>query len=115
MDININGVNYSLKIQGAEVYDVNATGEDLYIYDHIKALCPSAELVRMTDAYLTARAGEFDLVRFKYTDRAKWINIPLLDSGKVKRRFESLEDIKQFDADIINAYEIAQNGGYNAK
>lgn len=115
MDININGVSYSLKIQGAEVYDINAAPEDLFIYDHIKALCPSAELVRMTDAYLTVRAGEFDLVRFKYTDRAKWVNIPLLDLGKVKRRFERLEDIKQFDADIIKAYEIAQNGGYYKK
>lgn len=109
MEVSINGVTYSLNIQGAEQYGTEATAEDLVIYDHIKTLCPSAELVRTTPAYLTARAGDYDLIRFKYTDRAKWVNIPLLDLGKVKRRFESLEDLSQFDADILKAFEMAQN------
>lgn len=112
MEIVKNGVTYSLNFQGAEKYDVDATENDLKIFEHIKNLCPTVRLTRKTPAYLTVCEGEFDVVRFKYTDRAKWLNISLLDTGNVKRRFESLEDLAQFDEDIIKSYEIAKNGGY---
>lgn len=113
MEIVKNGVTYSLNIQGAEKYDVNASDDDLKIFEHIKALCPDIQLVRKTENYLTVTYKEFDVVRFKYTDRAKWLNICFLDLGKVKRRFESLEDLVQFDEDIKKSYEIALNDGYS--
>lgn len=112
MEIVKNGVTYSFNIQGAEQHELNATDNDLIIFEHIKALCPTVQLTRKTEAYLTVIEGEFDVVRFKYTDRAKWLNICGLDLGKVKRRFESLEDLAQFDEDIIKSYEIAKNGGF---
>lgn len=51
MEIVKNGVTYSLNIQGAEKYDVNASDDDLKIFEHIKALCPDVQLERKTDNY----------------------------------------------------------------
>lgn len=115
MEIIKNGITYKLSFPDVDAKELKATEEDLLIFEHIHALCPDVELVRRADAYLTAALGLFDVVRFKYTDRAKWLNISMIDTGKVKRRFEEIDDLKQFDDDIIKSYEIAKNGGYMTK
>lgn len=115
MEIIKNGITYKLSFPDVDPKELNASDEDLLIFEHIHALCPDVELIRRTDAYLTAALGAFDVVRFKYTDRAKWLNVSMIDAGKVKRRFDEIDDLKQFDDDIIKSYEIAKNGGYSAR
>ena len=40
----------------------------------------SLELVRRADAYLTIRFRDWDLARYKYTVRAKWMTFPAIES-----------------------------------
>lgn len=89
---------------------LNMTDGEKQVAEYLQKLCP-LEIVRKSDDYLTAVYKEYDVVRFKCTERAKWLNICFLDLGKVKRRFENLEDLAQFDEDIIKSYKIALNNG----
>lgn len=85
---------------------LNMTDGETVIAEYIKTLCP-IEIVRKSDDYITAVAEtETDVARFKFTDRAKWVLFPYLENNK-KRRFDSLEDLNQFDDDIINSYNEA--------
>lgn len=77
--------------------DVNATNEELEIFEAIKKatgrdLC----LVRKSDSYVTAVLGEWDLARFKYTQRAKWISFPAAEVGPPKHKIASPEDAAGF-------------------
>lgn len=53
-------------------------------------------LVRKCDDYVTAVLGEWDLARFKYTTRAKWITFPCMERGGTKNRIQSPEEVRQF-------------------
>ena len=55
--------------------DVNATDEELKIFEALKeATGRDLRLVRKSDSYVTAALGEWDLARFKFTQRAKWVS-----------------------------------------
>ena len=83
---------------------LNMTDGEQVIAEYIKALCP-VEIVRKSDDYITAVGANHDVVRFKYTDRAKWLLFPYIENKPVKHRFESLEDLIQFDEQIKKSYE----------
>lgn len=58
-------------------------------------------LVRVSDNYVTIRFLGWDLMRLKFTNRAKWICFPLLDS--VHHKIEFVSDVFDYDADIQDA------------
>ena len=57
-------------------------------------------LVRKSDSYVTAAVGEWDLARFKYTDRAKWIMFPTVEAKAQKHYIEDPEEVYDF-ADLL--------------
>ena len=82
--------------------DVGATEEEIKIFEALckETGCSDLELVRKSDSYVTAALGEWDLARFKFTQRAKWIQFPVFDRGSAKHRIESTDDVSTF-ADLI--------------
>lgn len=68
--------------------DVNATDEEIKIFEALQAATgrPDLRLVRRSDSYVTAALGDWDLARFKYTPRAKWIAFPTVEVGPPKHR-----------------------------
>lgn len=90
-----------------EARPLNMTDGEAVIAEYIKTLCP-VEIVRKSDGYITAEALNSDIVRFKYTDRAKWLLFPYNENKPVKHRLDSLEELNQFDDDIIKSYNIAE-------
>ena len=54
--------------------DVNAADEELKMFDVLKeATGLDLRLTRKSDSYVTAMYNDWDLARFKFTPRAKWI------------------------------------------
>lgn len=91
-----------------EERDLNATDEEIAIAEMFIAMLPSSEgcrIVRKSDAYITLEFGVSDLARIKYTEKARWVNLPIVDLGKVKRRFDDISEVEQFKDDIIRSYE----------
>lgn len=81
--------------------DVNATDEELKIFESLRdATARDLRLVRKSDSYVTAVLGEWDLARFKYTQRAKWVAFPTVEVGPPKHRITRPEDVSGF-ADLI--------------
>ena len=85
-----------------EERSVDATDEEAGIFEELQGLTAFSnlpaplELVRRSDKYVTAAVGDYDLARFKYTDRAKWIMYPLAETSK-KHKLESIDDMHEFD------------------
>lgn len=91
-----------------EERDLNATDEEIAIAEMFIAMLPSSEgcrIVRKSDAYITLEFGVSDLARIKCTEKARWVNLPIVDLGKVKRRFDDISEVVQFKDDIIRSYE----------
>lgn len=97
-----------------ELREVNATDGELKMFEalqHVSGL-EDIELVRKADSYVTAVIGEWDIARFKYTQRAKWISFPLAEFGKnsTKHRIQSPDqaadfpDLIQKSIEIVNKY-----------
>ena len=102
--MNINFANY-----GQERERI-ATESELEIFNILCSLLDTDELqlVRKSDNYVTAAIGPFDLARFKYTNRAKWISFPLVPPGSEKYRFDDVEDVRNMDELIRKAYDNVQ-------
>ena len=84
-----------------EERDVNATDEELKIFAALKeATGRDLRLTRKSDSYVTAVLGEWDLARFKYTQRAKWISFPTAEVGPPKHKITHPDDAVGF-ADLI--------------
>lgn len=81
-----------------------ATESELEIFEVIKNVTgrDDLQLVRKSDEYVTALLGDWDLARFKYTTRAKWIVLPVIEAGSKKHRFDAPGDVAAF-ADQLKA------------
>ena len=80
---------------------VNATDEELKIFEALReATGRDLRLVRKSDSYVTAVLGEWDLARFKYTQRAKWVSLPTVEAGAPKHKITRPEEAAGF-ADLI--------------
>ena len=89
MDVNF--ANYG------QTRDVNVTPEELRIYELIaNSVDAEVELVRRSDSYVTAAVGDWDLARFKFTNRAKWILFPILERPNEKHKVGQPEDVLEF-------------------
>lgn len=71
--------------------DLICTEEERQIYNNLYAFLKDNEIdvtplrfVRVSQNYVTAKYGEWDLARIKFTQRAKWLNFPEADSEKHK-------------------------------
>lgn len=86
--------------------EIDATDEELEIFDTIKGMIvyPSDQLrlVRKSDNYVTVMFGDWDLARFKYTDRAKWIAFPVVEKGTTKHYIEDPAEASDF-ADMVTS------------
>ena len=81
--------------------DVNATDEELKIFETLKeATGRDLRLVRKSDSYVTAMLGEWDLARFKFTQRAKWVSFPTVEVGPPKHKITRPEEAANF-TDLI--------------
>ena len=85
-----------------------ATEDELEIFDIVKELAArdDVDLVRKSDNYVTAVIGDWDLARFKYTPRAKWIMFPCLDSEK--RKIESPDDVREYTEEVAESIAYIQ-------
>lgn len=84
-----------------QMRDVNATEEEIRIFELIReATGRDIELTRRSDSYVTAVLGEWDLARFKYTQRAKWVSFPAVEAGAPKHKIAHPDDVASF-ADLI--------------
>lgn len=78
--------------------DLNATDEEKTIFEILQEMSPKElEFCRVSENYVTAKLGEWDVARFKYTDRARWIKFPTVESSKEKHLLESPDDVRDFD------------------
>lgn len=85
-----------------QVRDVDATPEELQIFALVRnAVDAPVELVRRSDSYVTVAVGDWDLARFKFTSRAKWILFPILERPNEKHKITEPEDVVGF-AELMN-------------
>ena len=81
--------------------EVNATDEEKTIFSVLQEMSPNElEFCRVSESYVTAKLGDWDVARFKYTDRARWIKFPTVESSKEKHILDSPEDVREF-AEIL--------------
>lgn len=78
--------------------DLNATDEEKTIFEILQQMSPNElEFCRVSESYVTAKLGDWDVARFKYTDRARWIKFPTVESSKEKHVLDSPDDVREFD------------------
>lgn len=61
------------------------------------------KLARRSGNYVTAVLGDWDVARIKYTNRAKWIQFPVIDRGSTKHRIESVDDVRSMAEFVENS------------
>lgn len=66
------------------------------------------KMVRKSDSYVTAIYRGWDLARFKYTQRAKWIAFPTVEVGPPKHRIVNPEDVTGFGELLTKSLEIIE-------
>lgn len=78
--------------------DIDATDEEVKIFDALREATGREDLrlVRKSDSYVTASLGDWDLARFKYTKRAKWIAFPTVEVGPPKHRIVHPDEAVSF-------------------
>ena len=87
--------------------EINSTDEELKIFEALKeATGRDLRLVRKSDSYVTAGLGEWDLARFKYTQRAKWISFPTAEVGPPKHKITHPDDAAGFAGLIAESLAV---------
>ena len=78
--------------------DLICTEEERQIYDGVCRILDDDKprLVRTSDSYVTIKYGEYDLMRLKYTNRARWFNFPMLERGDMKHYIEDMDDLDEY-------------------
>lgn len=87
--------------------DLDCTDEEAQIFGALREYFKSVNLdpnqlhlVRRSDSYVTAVFRGWDLARFKYTPRAKWIAFPSVEVGPPKHRISTPSEAVSF-ADLL--------------
>lgn len=90
-----------------ELREVNATDEERKMFEILQEMVEEKlELVRKSDSYVTAAIHDWDIARFKYTPRAKWIAFPTIEVGYPKHRILAPDDIKGFSELIAESLNV---------
>lgn len=94
--------------------ELNASEADLELYETICELLEdedrdagALELVRKSDDYLTIALGPTDVVRFKFTDRVKWITLPYNQVNKL--RISGTRELNSIAGELVKAYDLAND------
>lgn len=87
--------------------DLVCTEEEREMFNWISARFPDDDLrlVRVSDNYVTVKRGEWDIVRMKFTNRAKWLSFPVLESASAKHQIDRPAEIEGFEAAIKESIE----------
>lgn len=73
-----------------------ATEDELAIFNNLlKMSGRDLKLVRKSDNYVTALLGQYDVARFKYSPRAKWIMFPCVAKAP-KNYITTADDVLAF-------------------
>lgn len=87
-----------------EERDLDCTDEEAQIFEELRDYIADAgldpdelSLVRKSDNYVSAVYKDWDLARFKYTQRAKWISFPSVEVGSPKHRIEDPSEAVSFE------------------
>lgn len=90
--------------------ELNATLEEVEIFKIIRNIVVAADfdeaplnLVRKADNYVTAKYGDWDIARIKFTERSKWIVLPVVGGSKNKHTLNAPEDVKALLPDIVES------------
>lgn len=90
--------------------ELDCTPEEQQIFDIVSAAYPNEDfrLVRVSDDYVTVKRGKFDIVRIKYTERAKWVMFPSAELKKKKHYIEDPSQVTDFTGLIDESLEYAK-------
>lgn len=97
-----------------EERDVMATDGELEIYNKLIEILPHRDeyrLVRVSDQYVTLKYGVYDIARFKWSEKAKWIVVPI--DGTKKNYIESPDDVEQYLEPMLRQIANAEKYGIN--
>lgn len=104
-----NTISVTISHYGEE-RELVCTEEERQIYNNLRDIFDCHDLnerplrlVRVSDNYVTAKYNDWDLVRFKYTQRAKWLMFPTTDSEK--HYIEDPDDIYSYVDDIVDSLD----------
>lgn len=105
----VNSVSVSVTGAGAE-RDLVCTEEEREIFDRIVDEFPEdgLRLVRVSDNYVSVKRGDWDIVRMKFTNRAKWLMFPSIESGTNKFPIDEPREIEDFFASVLESIETAK-------
>ena len=89
--------------------ELDATAEEVRIHHIIHQITKADDLnfIRRSNNYVSAAIGPTDVARFKFTKKAKWIQLPYVLDDKVK--LEKPDDVFFLKDDLIKAVEFARN------
>jgi len=94
--------------------DVNANIDEIDLFGQILSTLHESgrdvseiQLVRKSDKYITALLYETDICRFKFNDRAKWIELPYSKSGRKKIYIEKVQDVQQYAEELGRHFDLA--------
>lgn len=94
--------------------NLDATPEETEIFEIIKRITEADDLqfVRKSDNYVTAAVGPYDVARFKFISRAKWIMFPPIEIGSTKHRIKSTKEVDGFQNELMKSLEHARKNAY---
>lgn len=104
MDYEVKVANYG------QERELNCTPEELEISERVLAEFPDERLrlVCVSNDYATVKRGSWDIVRLKYTKRAKWLMFPTLEAKKVKHYIERPDEVDDYMALIKDSIDHAK-------
>lgn len=106
---------YELKFADyGQLKDLDATDGELAVFDELLNLIsvsgqdPSRiTLVRKSRSYLTAQLGPTDVMRFKWSDKTHWIELPYDPAGRKKIPIDDPQDLRDHIRMILGHFFYA--------
>lgn len=107
----LSSVSVTMKGPGVE-RELVCTEEEREVYDYIEWIASmhgvdpdELRLARVSDTYLTVKYGEWDLARFKYTNKAKWIKFTAIERSDTRHGLEAPEDVQDLGELIVRSID----------
>lgn len=77
--------------------ELNAKTEEDQIFDVLQSMTDGElEFVRVSSNYVTARYKDWDVARFKFAKKAKWIFFPLFEKQTDRHPLASPQDVTEW-------------------
>ena len=90
--------------------EVNANPDENEIAEWVLNYFPSENLrlIRKSNEYVTVKRGDWDIVRIKYTERAKWLMFPTIEAKQKKHYLEDKFEVENYVAAMHDSIEHAK-------